>query len=247
MTSSAPPTSTALPNLVTNFATPTPHILPTQTSLTTSFEEIQRELKKVLDLVEKGQTLNGLDILSRITDAVVTNCEQLGLTTDDHPYTPIDREGFWAGINNCWLYALSRTQTNTSEEQQITDAHLYSLRQSVIAWANVLEKFGLVDYEMGWWETDILEVIDNELAAHFHQQAPSMGLGDPNALNGINMASVNGSGLLGMDLAMDTDVDLSQFTSGLEGLPLPSNVDYSLPVDPKLTGNSKVTTKTEQA
>ncbi|RUP47389.1 hypothetical protein BC936DRAFT_145785 [Jimgerdemannia flammicorona] len=51
--------------------------LATAPSLTTNFEEIQSELKKVLDHVEQGNVLKSFEILSSITDAVVTNCEQL--------------------------------------------------------------------------------------------------------------------------------------------------------------------------
>ncbi|RUS16879.1 hypothetical protein BC937DRAFT_90694, partial [Endogone sp. FLAS-F59071] len=87
-----------------------------------------------------------------------------GLTADDHPYTTIDREGFWTGLNNCWLYALSRAGAARTEGQHLTDRHFYQLRESAIAWADRLERYGLVDYEMGWWEADVLEAIDTNLA-----------------------------------------------------------------------------------
>lgn len=87
-----------------------------------------------------------------------------GLTADDHPYTTIDREGFWTGLNNCWLYALSHAGAARTEDQRLTDRHFYQLRESAIAWADRLERYGLVDYEMGWWEADVLEAIDTNLA-----------------------------------------------------------------------------------
>jgi hypothetical protein len=39
------------------------------------------------------------------------------------------------------------------------------LRQSIVSWADVLEKYGLVDYELGFWEQDLLEAVDRILAA----------------------------------------------------------------------------------
>ncbi|RKP10798.1 hypothetical protein THASP1DRAFT_5687, partial [Thamnocephalis sphaerospora] len=129
-------------------------------SLSASFDEIQTQLKSVLDHVEQGDVLRAFEILSGITDAVVANCEALGLTSDDPPYTMIDRDGFWQGLNQCWLFALSHCGLAKSEEERLTEQHLYHLRDSVIAWCDVLERFGLVDYEMGFWEQDILEAIE---------------------------------------------------------------------------------------
>lgn len=91
----------------------------------------------------------------------------IGLTSDDHPYNAIDREQFWAGLNNCWLYALAQRHEPSSDAERLTDQHLYSLRELVVTWADKLERFGLVDYEMGWWEADILAAIDGILAMNY--------------------------------------------------------------------------------
>lgn len=93
--------------------------------------------------------------------------DRIGLTSDDHPYNAIDREQFWAGLNNCWLYALAQRQEPSSEVERMTDQHLYGLREMVVAWADKLERYGLVDYEMGWWEADILAAIDAILAMNY--------------------------------------------------------------------------------
>ncbi|RKP25873.1 hypothetical protein SYNPS1DRAFT_7574, partial [Syncephalis pseudoplumigaleata] len=130
-----------------------------------SFEEIQSQLKQVLDRVEQGAVLKAFELLSRITDAVVTNCEALGLTSDDPPYTMIDRDGFWQGLNQCWLFALSHCSLAKSEEERLEDQHMYHLRDSVVSWCDVLERYGLVDYEMGFWEQDILEAIEAGISA----------------------------------------------------------------------------------
>ncbi|KAI9305502.1 hypothetical protein BJ944DRAFT_148490, partial [Cunninghamella echinulata] len=134
---------------------------------TTNFEEIQKQLKKTLDHVEQRNMVSGFETLSKATSAVVDHCEQLGLTSDDHPYNAIDREQFWAGLNNCWLYALAQRQEPSSSEEKVTDQHLFKLREKVVAWADKLERFGLVDYEMGWWEADILAAIDGCLALNY--------------------------------------------------------------------------------
>ncbi len=91
----------------------------------------------------------------------------IGLTSDDHPYNAIDREQFWAGLNNCWLYALAQRHEPSNDSERMTDQHLYNLREMVVNWADKLERYGLVDYEMGWWEADILAAIDGILAMNY--------------------------------------------------------------------------------
>ncbi|KAI9322396.1 hypothetical protein BX666DRAFT_2017054 [Dichotomocladium elegans] len=146
---------------------PVTTIQPPSPTATTNFEEIQKELKATLDHVEQRNMVSGFQTLSKATNAVVDHCEQLGLTSDDHPFNAIDREQFWAGLNNCWLYALAQRQEPSCEMERLTDQHLYGLREMVVGWADKLERYGLVDYEMGWWEADILAAIDAILAMNY--------------------------------------------------------------------------------
>ncbi|CAO3653659.1 unnamed protein product [Mucor fragilis] len=161
-TDATPPTTTATSLPAATPPTPAPAPTPI-----TTFEEIQKQLKNTLDHVEQRNMVSGFQTLSKATGAVVDHCEQLGLTSDDHPYNAIDREQFWAGLNNCWLYALAQRQEPSSDAERLTDQHLYSLREMVVSWADKLERFGLVDYEMGWWEADILAAIDGILAMNY--------------------------------------------------------------------------------
>ncbi|KAI9497959.1 hypothetical protein BDB00DRAFT_969590 [Zychaea mexicana] len=163
-TTTAVPTATA--TATTAEVAPATLQPPPPTS-TTTFEEIQKQLKATLDHVEQRNMVSGFQTLSKATSAVVDHCEQLGLTSDDHPYNAIDREQFWAGLNNCWLYALAQRHEPSSEIERLTDQHLYGLREMVVAWADKLERYGLVDYEMGWWEADILAAIDAILAMNY--------------------------------------------------------------------------------
>ncbi|KAI7881219.1 uncharacterized protein EV154DRAFT_428642 [Mucor mucedo] len=166
----APPPTAATTTTATTAPPPPPPPIaletPAPTPITT-FEEIQKQLKNTLDHVEQRNMVSGFQTLSKATGAVVDHCEQLGLTSDDHPYNAIDREQFWAGLNNCWLYALAQRHEPSSDTERLTDQHLYSLREMVVSWADKLERFGLVDYEMGWWEADILAAIDGILAMNY--------------------------------------------------------------------------------
>ncbi|KAI8637427.1 hypothetical protein BD408DRAFT_353790 [Parasitella parasitica] len=165
-TTSTPPVATPPAPTTTIASLTAPAPTPTPTPITT-FEEIQKQLKNTLDHVEQRNMVSGFQTLSKATSAVVDHCEQLGLTSDDHPYNAIDREQFWAGLNNCWLYALAQRHEPSSDAERLTDQHLYGLREMVVSCADKLERFGLVDYEMGWWEADILAAIDGILAMNY--------------------------------------------------------------------------------
>ncbi|CAO3569693.1 unnamed protein product [Mortierella alpina] len=102
--------------------------------------------------------LKSFDALSRLTDIAVTNCEKLGLASDGGA---IDQKaGFWTGLNNCWLFAFSHYGNARSDDQRVREHHLHHLHNNVKAWADALEKYGLVNYELGLWEQDILEAIE---------------------------------------------------------------------------------------
>lgn len=86
------------------------------------------------------------------------NQNDAGLASDGGA---IDQKaGFWTGLNNCWLFAFSHYGNARSEDQRVREHHLHHLHNNVKAWADALEKYGLVNYELGLWEQDILEAIE---------------------------------------------------------------------------------------
>ncbi|KAF9911990.1 hypothetical protein EC991_001437 [Linnemannia zychae] len=127
--------------------------------VTDELASIQEELQTVLEYVDHGMLLKSFDTLSRLTDIVVTNCEKLGLASDGGGAVE-QKAGFWTGLNNCWLFAFSHYGNARSDDQRIQEPHLHHLHNNVKAWADALEKYGLVNYELGLWEQDILEAIE---------------------------------------------------------------------------------------
>ncbi|KAF9130485.1 hypothetical protein BGW39_003032 [Mortierella sp. 14UC] len=127
--------------------------------VTDELASIQEELQTVLEYVDHGMLLKSFDTLSRLTDIVVTNCEKLGLASDGGGAVE-QKAGFWTGLNNCWLFAFSHYGNARSDDQRIREPHLHHLHRNVKAWADALEKYGLVNYELGLWEQDILEAIE---------------------------------------------------------------------------------------
>ncbi|KAI0229139.1 hypothetical protein L0F63_004609 [Massospora cicadina] len=144
----------------------------------TNFDAVQIELKSSLSYIKLGLILDGFDILAKVTDVVVNNCEMLGLTSRENPYN-VDRREFWKGLNNAWLFSLSRIPTAQSEACCLTQNHLKHLRSSVLAWGDSLSPYGLVDYEVGLWETDLIEAIDFALNLYNSSAAPNYAVATP--------------------------------------------------------------------
>ncbi|KAJ2081644.1 hypothetical protein H4R24_002168 [Coemansia sp. RSA 988] len=131
--------------------------------LHSNFAEIQGELKRVLDGVNSGRILQSFDILTKVTDAVVVNCETLGLASELPVVESFHRNNFWRALNQCWLVALQNVSKAQNYEDQLCEEHIVHLHSSVVHWADTLATFGLVDYEMGFWESDIVDALNNIL------------------------------------------------------------------------------------
>ena len=78
-----------------------------------------------------------------------------------------ERLEFWRNIHYCWLAFLQRqldsTQTgqaassNRRAASRALDANLLEeLGDKVVGFGDALEKFGLVDYEMGFFEKELI-------------------------------------------------------------------------------------------
>ncbi|KAJ1789067.1 hypothetical protein LPJ59_005415, partial [Coemansia sp. RSA 2399] len=135
----------------------------TVSQLHTRFASIQGELKRVLDGINEGKILSSFDILSKVTDAVVVSCEALGLASEVPVVETFHRDNFWRALNQCWLVALQNVSAARADEDRLREEHILHLKESVVQWGNKLDQYGLVDYEMGFWESDIIDSLDTIL------------------------------------------------------------------------------------
>ncbi|KAJ2402286.1 hypothetical protein GGI23_000821 [Coemansia sp. RSA 2559] len=135
----------------------------TVSQLHTRFASIQGELKRVLDGINEGKILSSFDILSKVTDAVVVSCEALGLASEVPVVETFHRDNFWRALNQCWLVALQNVSAARADEDRLREEHILHLKETVVQWGNKLGQYGLVDYEMGFWESDIIDSLDTIL------------------------------------------------------------------------------------
>lgn len=89
-----------------------------------------------------------------------------GLTKDE-PELQSQRLKLWTDFNNCWLAVLQRQKDNTQQmidsnqrlpENQtlLQEAFLERMARELVRMCDSMEKHGLVDYEMGIWEEEIM-------------------------------------------------------------------------------------------
>jgi hypothetical protein len=92
-----------------------------------------------------------------------------GLVRDDEAMHP-ERLKLWTEFNNCWLVALQRQKELTLDARAkglpggrptppltLMEAELMeNMGKEIVRLCDIMEKFGLVDYEMGVWEEDII-------------------------------------------------------------------------------------------
>ncbi|KAJ1921581.1 hypothetical protein H4219_000619 [Mycoemilia scoparia] len=142
-----------------------------QNALKSKFLGIESQMKGMLGKIAAGRVVEAFDILSRVTDALVTNCESLGLTSDKPIFEGFDRIKFWRTINQCWMYAIRNADTATSSEQRLREEHFEHLRKSIVMWCDVLQKYGLVDYDMGFSETLITGLLVDAQSKLVNQKA----------------------------------------------------------------------------
>ncbi|GMF77631.1 unnamed protein product [Aspergillus oryzae] len=137
-----------------------PRVLPTHERYLTTIQ-FAHTLIKVNDIQGAAAVLQGID-KTGLVDIQNELLPETGLSNHavviagDYS-TVID---FWKQFNLCWLALGQRILDNLNNHippPAFTDRLLERLGEHIIQMCNYLEKFGLVDYEMGVWEEEILD------------------------------------------------------------------------------------------
>ncbi|KAJ5166365.1 uncharacterized protein N7482_005146 [Penicillium canariense] len=137
-------------------------------SLDEAYAQYQRALRSTFDQTRAGRLVEASQSLLEISEWLVTNARDLGILRDDHQlYT--DRLQLWSEFNLCWLAVCQKqkdvTQDLVATGQQPPQTSLLSrdrmeaMGKDLIQLCDQLEQHGLVDYQMGIWEEEILSVL----------------------------------------------------------------------------------------
>jgi hypothetical protein len=148
------------------------------------YRNYQNELKKTFEHVRDGRLSEAGTLLFRMSDWLLHWAETLGkfsgahnteraaeltaagLVRDDETYYQ-QRLQLWEEFNTCWLATLQKQKTMTQEmtttgqrpqppKSLIDYEFLEKMGTQLVKNCDAMEKHGLVDYQMGVWEEEIV-------------------------------------------------------------------------------------------
>ncbi|KAJ5302166.1 hypothetical protein N7508_007029 [Penicillium antarcticum] len=126
----------------------------------------QRFLRRTFDQTRAGRLVEAGGLLLEISEWLVTNARDLGLLRDDSVHYS-DRLKLWNDFNLCWLafcqkqkdLVMAMVAGHPSHISLIRRDRLEAMGKDLIRLCDQLEQHGLVDYQMGIWEEEILSVL----------------------------------------------------------------------------------------
>ncbi|RMY67854.1 hypothetical protein D0864_11485 [Hortaea werneckii] len=133
-----------------------------------AFNEYQTRIRSIFTLVRDGTLRDVGTNLIQISQYLMGNAEALGLTRDDEALHD-DRIRLWDEFNRAWLTTLQRQHDMTEDMYRTNQAvqEPYSLMNSqaleqlsreLVRLCDMVERFGLVDYQMGVQEEEIMDL-----------------------------------------------------------------------------------------
>ncbi|PYH98850.1 hypothetical protein BO71DRAFT_446891 [Aspergillus ellipticus CBS 707.79] len=137
-------------------------------TLKEAYAQFQRALREAFDNTRAGRLVEASRSLLEISEWLVTNARELGILRDDQ-MMHADRLQVWNDFNICWL-AVCQKQKDMAQEllqtgRQVPQTSLLSgdamdnMGKELIQFCDRMEPHGLVDYQMGIWEEEILSVL----------------------------------------------------------------------------------------
>ncbi|KAL9124554.1 MAG: hypothetical protein Q9217_006125 [Psora testacea] len=142
-------------------------------SITTADAAYQQLLRQTNTLITQSRLIEARQSLLQLSAWLLNNIEPLGLHRD----TPDDRVRyrerlkFWQNFHLCWLAFLQRQFEDTqmmhaargvlpSGSSLLTMDLLEQLGDEVVRLSDGLQKHGLVDYEMGFGEEEVIKMVE---------------------------------------------------------------------------------------
>ncbi|KAK7906468.1 hypothetical protein PG985_016205 [Apiospora marii] len=154
-------------------------------NLTEAYEQYQTDIKEIFTNIYYGVLDSASESLLTVSGWLLSNVVELGLTVD-MPELYQARLQPWQNFNHAWLallqkqkdmvgsgMALQRDQTLVSEER------LKEMGKEIVRLCDGIKRHGLVDYEYGVWEEQIIEILTECL--DFYEN--SEGSGDTSIAN----------------------------------------------------------------
>ncbi|KAK5163486.1 uncharacterized protein LTR77_010668 [Saxophila tyrrhenica] len=140
-----------------------------QPTLDQGFDRYNDQIRTIFILARDGALRDVGGHLLDVSSYLIGNAEQLGLTRDDENLHG-DRLRLWEEFNRAWLVALQRQFDMTEEMVQtsyqprepqslMSAASLTRLGDELARLCDSVEKHGLVDYQLGVAEDEIMDLL----------------------------------------------------------------------------------------
>lgn len=150
-------------------------------NLDEAYASYQSALKAIFQNIRDGALASASESLLTVSDWLLSHVAELGLTSDDQNLHK-DRIKLWNGFNHAWL-AMFQAQKDMMESGQqaqrsqslIPKEGLERMGKDLIRLCDSIERHGLVDYEYGVWEEQIIAILEECLDLYDSSASPSGG------------------------------------------------------------------------
>ncbi|KAI4095557.1 MAG: hypothetical protein LQ348_001091 [Seirophora lacunosa] len=144
-------------------------VAPGRSSHEEGYNRYEERLRQVFEKTSKGQLAEAAQALLDNSEWLLVNVKDLGLVTDIQ-LPRQERLKLWSEFNTGWLAVL---QCQKDETQRMIDtgqppvppgnvlqgAVLERMGEALVSFCDGVEKYGLVDYQMGVWEEEIMSIL----------------------------------------------------------------------------------------
>ncbi|KAI0490762.1 hypothetical protein F4859DRAFT_21295 [Xylaria cf. heliscus] len=130
-----------------------------------AYEQYQGALRDVFTNIQSGVLQTAGESLLGVTEWLLSKVVDLGLTGDEENLHD-DRIRLWRDFNHAWL-SLGQKQKDMTESSSppqrgqnvLSEDDLKKMGNEIVRLCNGIERWGLVDYEYGVWEEQILDIL----------------------------------------------------------------------------------------
>ncbi|KAL2170090.1 hypothetical protein VTG60DRAFT_5185 [Thermothelomyces hinnuleus] len=155
---------------------------PAGTGLDDAYLSYQTALKEIFQNIRNGVLATASESLLNISDWLLSHVVELGLTSDDQSLHS-GRIKLWNDFNHAWLAMFQRQKEMMESGQQIqrpqsliSQEGLQKMGKDLVRLCDSVERHGLVDYQYGVWEEQIIDILEECLDLYEASNAP----GGPN-------------------------------------------------------------------
>ncbi|KAL2025133.1 hypothetical protein VTK56DRAFT_135 [Thermocarpiscus australiensis] len=139
---------------------------PASRGLDEAYASYQSALKEIFQNIRNGVLATASESLLNVSDWLLSHVVELGLTSDD-PNLHGERIKLWNDFNHAWLGMFQRQKEMMEAGQQLQRPQslislegLHKMGKELVRLCDSIERHGLVDYQYGVWEEQIIDILE---------------------------------------------------------------------------------------